>query len=663
MQLNKFFPAKLGLSIPVSFNYGRSESTPKYKPGTDVEVTDALPDSILEKIRTISQRQGYSVSLGMNSRSQNLFVKHILNRLRTSYSESRDRGSNSQMQSTANRTQNGDLSWDVTFSPNNYFRPLKWLGDAKWLLKLTDMRLYYSPQNFNSRISGTRSNSLSLTRTGVETRNAAFSVNSSVGGSMKIFESLSLDLNRTYANDLQDIPRDSLRMMLNRGQLGYLTSMNQNFKITYNPKLFNWLTNNISYSAGFRYGFNRQQKLQARNAQLSKTLGVNGSLDLGNLWDSFYKPTGGAARGARRPTAPAPRPTPGKEPQPGAEKEKKKEAGPGFSVMGLFGKFFGFFEPFAISYNKRDNITSYGITAMPGMKFMLGLTDSIGVPMESAAAGGSTGGGVNRDATSINDNIHVSSGFNISRNIKVGLNYDKSYSLNRSSNITGQRSHSRFIYGKDLDMPFPQWTLRVSGLEKLPLVSKYVQTMSLDHGYSGQFDQTFNVEKGKEIITKDDRSSKFSPLLGMSLSFKNGMTMSVRYTNSENTSLSKGFGVGGTKNTVEDLSVSGQYRKQSDFRIPIPIWPFKNMRLKNSINLQVTISSSSNVTRKSRAGGDYEITAETSKWFFKPDLQYSFSDRVNGGAFLELGKTHNKLIGDSSYYEFGINVNISIRGR
>lgn len=667
MALDKFLPAKLGLAIPVSFNYGRSEQTPKYKPGTDVEVTDALPDSILEQIRTVSQRQGYSVSLGMNSRSQNFLVKNFLNRLRTSYSESRDRGSNSTMKSTSNRTQNADLSWDVTFSPNNYIRPFKWIGSAKWLIKLADMKFYYSPQNFNSRISGNRSNSRSLTRTEVETNNATFNVNSSVGGSMKIFESLSFDLNRTYANDLQDIPRDSLKMMFNKGQLGYLTSMNQNFKIGYNPKIFNWLTNNFTYSAGFRYGYNRQQKLQARNAQLSKTMGFNGSLDLGNFWGMIYKPAGGAGRpGARRPQAAA-RPAPVK-PKPGEEKDKEKDKekdnkkdGPGFSVMGLFGHFFGFFEPFSVSYNKRENMTTYGITGMPGMRYMLGLTDSIGVPIETTSGGSSSS--VNRDATSVNDNYNVSSGFNIARNVKVTLNYTNTYSLNRSTNITGQRSHSRLIQGDKTDLPFPQWTVRVSGLEKLPLVKKYFQTVSLDHGYSGQFDQTFNVDKGKEVITKDDRSSKFSPLAGVSMSLKNGMTMSVRFTKSENTSLSKGFGVGGTRTTVQDISLSAQYRKQSNFRIPIPVWPFKNMRLKNSINLQVTVSSNSNVTRKSRSGGEYEVTAETSKWFFKPDLQYSFSDRVNGGAFLELGKTHNKLIGDSSYYEFGINANISIRGR
>jgi len=56
------------------------------------------------------------------------------------------------------------------------------------------------------------------------------------------------------------------------------------------------------------------------------------------------------------------------------------------------------------------------------------------------------------------------------------------------------------------------------------------------------------------------------------------------------------------------------------------------------------------------------VTGETSKWFLKPNLSYSFSDRVRGGAHYEIGMTHNKLVGDTKYQEFMINVNIAIRG-
>jgi hypothetical protein len=68
-----------------------------------------------------------------------------------------------------------------------------------------------------------------------------------------------------------------------------------------------------------------------------------------------------------------------------------------------------------------------------------------------------------------------------------------------------------------------------------------------------------------------------------------------------------------------------------------------------------------NVTEKSK-GSAYEVTAETSKWILKPTVDYSFSNRVRGGAYFEIGKTHNKQIGDTNFKEFGINVSISIRG-
>ncbi len=663
LQLHKFLPSKWGLSIPVSMNYRSAQSLPKYKPNTDVEVTEDLPEEVLETVRTKSEQKGFTFSLGMNSRSQNFFIKNVLNRLSFNYGESRESGSNPTYSQTKSRAQNSEARWDVQFSPNNYFRPFKWLGESRWLTKLTDMRLYYSPTSFNANVRGSRARSVSVSRTDLVQRNEVFSITSSVGGAAKIFESLQFDISRNFTNDLQDIARDTLRMMLSNGQLGYLTDMTQNFKISYNPKIFNWLTHSFSYSTTFGYRFNRQQKDQARSAQLGKTFGINGSLDLANFWNSIYRSgSGGGSRPGQRPAqAPPKRPPVSKPEDEKAEPEKKKE-GSGFSVMTVFGKFFGFFEPFSITFNQRNNNTVYGVTGMPTMKYMLGLSDTVGVPMESATTGSGTSGTLNRPTSTEGNTVHVSSGFSISRNIKVSLNYDYSYSRNASTTVTGQMSHSRLVYG-DIDMPFPQWTFRVSGLERLPLIKNYLQSLSLDHGYSGTFDQTFDEKNRLKSITKDDRTSKFSPLLGMSLNFKNGMTMSVRYTKGETTSYAKSSGLGGTKTANSDLQVSGQYRKQSDFRIPIPVWPFKNMRLKNTVNLQVTLSSRSNTTWKSRGGDKWEPTAETTNWSFKPDLQYSFSDRVNGGAFLEVGKNTNRIIGNSSYYEFGLNANISIRGR
>ncbi|NIA31549.1 MAG: hypothetical protein GWP06_16785, partial [Actinobacteria bacterium] len=657
VSLNKFLPAKLGLSIPVSFNYARSESTPKYVPGTDVAVTDALPDTTVQKIMTINEKRGMSVSLSFNSRSQNFVMKHLLSKFRASYSKNEGNGSNSRTKYSHTSSESGNVKWGIAFGRDNYVRPFKWLGTSRLFIKLSDMKLYFTPSSFSTKISGTRNSNASETRSGVPSQNSAFNINRSIAGQYKVFESFSVDYNRSYVNDLRGVPQDTLLTLLKQMKIGgLLTSVTQNFSIKYSPKLFSWLTNNISYSTGFKYGFNRQQRISARNATRNKTMSASGSFNLTNLVKSIYRPGGRSARGRRAPTRRRP---PGKS-KDGKGKSGKKESGRSFSILGLFAKAFMIFEPFSVNYSKRDNMTVYGITGMPVSAFQFGFSDSLGVPLESQLqSGNGSSASTNRGSASTSETMSLSSGIALSRNIKLSLKYDENYSLNSSTTTTGQRGKSWLLY-KDMSMPFANWHVRFSGAEKLPFLRNYMQRVSFDHTFSGRFNQTFNVEGGKETVTKEDKSAQFRPLLGMSMSLKNGITVNVKYNTSEKLILSKGFGIGANRTTSADLSFTATYSKRSDFRIPLPF--LKNKRLKNNIDISVTFSMGNNTTEKSRGGGNFEVTAETSKWFFKPNVNYSFSDRVRGGAFFEVGKTHNKLIGDSSYKELGINVNISIRG-
>lgn len=669
MQLDKFLPSQLGLSIPISYNYARSEATPKYVPGTDVEVNKSLPDSILNKYRTLNERQGYSVSLGFNSRSQNFFVKNMLLPLRASYSQANSKGSDSRTKSSTNKTESADLGWGITFGRNNYIKPFSWLGKSALLTKLSEMKLYYSPDNFTTKLTGTRSRANSLTRSGLESSNGTFIVNRNYSGKMKIFESLSFDLSRGYTHDLQGIPRDSLQMQILKARLGLLTNANQNFSVSYNPKFFSWLSNNVSYSSGFTYQYNRQQKTQAKSATRNTTLNASGTITLSTLVRSIYRPVAAPARKTPSPSAKSGKPDEKKQEPPGAKKQdnKAKGSGEGFSVLGTFAKIFELFDPLSLNYSDRNTISIYGLTDMPSMAYQLGLSDSLGVPLEfqvgSSGTGSSSGAtNFNRGSSSTGQTFGANSGIKLSRDISLQLKYSRSNSLNSSTTTTGQRSQSWFTFGDKVNMVFPDWTLRVGGLEKMPFLSKYVQRVSLEHSRSGKSNETFDVNQGIERVTKEDSDTQFQPLLGINLSWKNGITMSVRYEQSETKSLTTVSGISGNKTTRNNLSVTANYSKRSDFMIPIPVWPFKNMRLKNSVDLSLTLSSGSDVTSKSRSGGNYEVTGETSKWLLKPNMNYSFSDRVRGGAHFEVGKTHNKLIGDSSYKEFGIDVNIIIRG-
>ncbi|HPG38638.1 MAG TPA: cell surface protein SprA [bacterium] len=666
VNVEKFLPPQLGLSLPVSVNYSKSESTPKYIPGTDIEVTDDLPEATLDSIRSIDEKRGMNVSFGINSRSQNFLVKHLLTKLKASYSRNESEGSDSRTQFRTSMSESGSLTWGLAFGTNTFIKPFKWIGTNRFLLKLSDMKLYYAPQTLTTAHSGARSINESMTRTGVSSSNRSFILNRSYGIGMKITETLSYDIKRSYVHDVRGINSDLLQEELKENRIGLLTSIDNSLSLKYSPQIFSWFTPNLTYTTGFKYGFNRQQTLAPRSATQNRTFQGSVNLNIATLFKAVYRP--GASKGPKAGGAPPGRTAPGAVPgaaQTGTQQKSGSKFN--FSTMGILSGFFNAFEPFSVSYNTRDNIAKYGIKGMPSNSFQYGFTQDPGVGIEEAVSGGAaanSSASFDRGSSSINNTTSVSSGINISRNVSIRLKYDDSYSLNANGKTTtGQRSKSWMKIGETA-MVFPGWTASVRSLEKLPYVSKYFQRVTLDHNFSGRANETFEMVKTgnieKEHVTKEDKDSSFRPLIGLTMSMKNGISMSVRYNKSfkeaTNTSYSKSI----QRNISNDLSITANYSKRSDFRIPLPF--LRNKKLKNNVDIALTFSTGLTKQEDSKDGKNFQVKAETTKWMFKPDISYSFSERVKGGMFFEIGKTSNKMTGETKYKEFGLNVNIQIRG-
>lgn len=99
------------------------------------------------------------------------------------------------------------------------------------------------------------------------------------------------------------------------------------------------------------------------------------------------------------------------------------------------------------------------------------------------------------------------------------------------------------------------------------------------------------------------------------------------------------------------------------FKIPLPF--LKNKELRNSVDFSVSFLRNASVSAQQRGSREKkdEIEANSTKsWSFRPQMTYSFSNRVRGGARFEIGKTESKLSGTTNIKEIGIDVNISIRG-
>ncbi len=663
MNLDKLLPSSLGISIPINANYGKSNATPKYVPGTDIEVGPTTPEETLEKIRSRSFKQGFGFSFRRSVKSKNFFVKHTLDNLSFNYNENYTESSNATTAIARNKSQSGGVKYNINFGRDNSFKPLAWLGGISFFKKLSETKMYYTPTRIDMGISGNRSTKHSLTRTGITSDTKIFTVNRDVSVGFKLFEPLSFDFRRAYVNDLRNLPPGAWK----KGRLGTTTSISQDFSSKYTPKLFSWLNSDLNYSANYKYTNNLQQRTTGRSASNSATLGATGSINLSQLLKSTSKqpstpvrrPPGRAApqRGAR----PAPGQQAGPETQQGKEggaqdeeKEKEKKES-SFNILKGVNSFLGLFDPVRVSYQKRNSANYYGLgEGWPGWQFQFGLSDSVGVPVAQQNVGS------NRGSQTENTTFSVNSGLKISQ-ITVTLKYSKNSSTNRSTTITGNNSETWFRLGKS-NLMLPSWTAKWTGLEKVAFFQSLAQRISVDHAFAGDRQDTWNIENDVKKPTRISYNANFRPLVGVNITWKNGMTSNFRWNTGEKLDESIGVSTGQTRNRTMDMSFTTNYSKRGDFRIPLPFWPFKNMKLKNNVDISLTFNMTKSVTEKSKGAGKFEETNLTEKWSLSPKLTYSFSNRVRGGVSFEIGKTKNKLTGETSIQALNLDVNISIRG-
>jgi hypothetical protein len=660
LQLDKLLPSFLGLSIPITYNQRTAEATPKYKPGTDIEVRKGrIPQSVLETIQSRQEQSGFSVSLRRSTQSKNWILANTVDRISISYSETESHSSSSTIEDSRNVSRSGRIGYNLTLGRGKALQPFSFLGSIPIVGKLAATKFYYTPTNLSLDGSFNQNDQRSITRTGAVTATYVLNVSRSIRAGYQMFDNLSFDYSRSYASDMRESPLSDLWKF----KFGQTTGVNQTFSVKYSPKIFTWLTNSVNYSSNFQYNNNLQQKTTGRSATNSANLSASFSLDPNRLWNSIFRPSAPAGRpmpgrqppGARRAPPGTQGQTPQQESPPGqqAKKEEKKEGTP-FSLLRYVGKFFEMFDPISLSLQQRKGASRYGLASekMPSSDFQLGFSLDPGVPSLQNV-------GTNRGAENVSNGMSLQTGLRPRRNIGVDLRYNWSEQENRTTTVTGSINQTYMRLG-GLDMPFPSWTIRWSGLERWKVLQKYAQTVSLDHSFDGQRSETWNLTpQGVRTTTRLDFQAGFRPLVGVNVQLKNGMNISLRYNSSEQLSQSTSYGVGSTKQLSRDLSLTARYSKRSGFRVPI----LKNKELKNSVDFQFSLIYGTNTTLKSRGrDGRFQPTAETSKWEFSPRVTYTFSTQVRGSAYFTVGHTKNSLMGETKIQELGISVQISIRG-
>ncbi len=747
--LDKILPQSLGLSIPVSASYSSSEATPKRFPGSDILVENTLArltsgkrDTVLDHIQSASTQSGFNVSLSRRAKSQNFLVKNTLDNLRTSFSYTRSNSSNSTTK-RANRTSyNGSVDYNLNFGRDNFVKPFAWIGKAPLFGKLSETKLYYSPQKVDARMQAASNNQVNQTRTvsafgdrervAPRRRSDDYNVTYNFGFSHKVFENLSLDLARNYAErvrpDTARFGADSLAGMGFTEGLGRffsrqsdLLNSGQSFNARYNPNFVSWMNNNFSYSSTFRFSNNIQQADVGRSAGVSKNISATASIRLASFFQSLQRkkasapPSGSQRPAPGRPTPgqrtepeagkketeedqPQRRPPPGTKPdvkpeekpegettdkdkgkkeEPGKTKEQPKREGSGgigFNPIMALVNTLAKIKDVQLNYSERNNLSHNALLDEPiSYAYQFGFADDPG----PGTAANYTGALRNISKGKTYD---ISTGFDITRNINLGLKFSYDEQETENTTKTGNSSLSWFQLGDASGggLPFPEWTLTLNGLEKFALFKRFASSVSASTNFTGK--KSIVWKDSSAGVTGEDFSISFRPLLKLNVNWKNGMVSSFQYNKTSGykplynpNGLPPGVilsddeyrdlafqSASFTKST--DISITHTYSKRSGFRVPLPF--LKNKELKNSIDLSVNFTYN-NTEQSSQYGQDGEIVPNnsTKRWEFSPRMNYSFSTRVRGGSHFTIGNTQSKLSGNTKIVEFGIDVNISIRGQ
>jgi len=271
------------------------------------------------------------------------------------------------------------------------------------------------------------------------------------------------------------------------------------------------------------------------------------------------------------------------------------------------------------------------------------------------------------------------SGLNLTKSISTSFNYAQNVSTTRSGSGTEQRNMSRdyFAYGEKLEngLPFPGWSVRWSGLEKLPILNKYLRSLSFEHGFSGKETRAWQFENfvgpsmplldlGNFITDFDEfeRSSRintnFSPLVGLTANLHKGISMNFRHNLSK--SLDR-VPTGITVHRDKSYTSSANYSHRGGITIPLPF--MEDYKIQNTVNFQFNFDMNESETLGSKNDGlEFGQTAYNSGWKAGIRITYTFSAKVSGSMIYGYHENESMTTGKKIDRDFGFDLNIAISG-
>ena len=456
------------------------------------------------------------------------------------------------------------------------------------------------------------------------------------------------------------------------------TKKTQSITLRYAPSVVSWLTSDFNYRTGYNWTWS-SWSYNGRTVQSNNNLGANFTLKLGQIFRSDNAqsgarsrdrglPPGGFEPGMSGPRNRQPRPTQRGDEQAQADTSGTKQPSP----LDLFKAVYrGIKKLQDIRFGYQQSLLYVNPTVEPGSAnflYQIGLSGDPGLKTLSEYS----------SSTAVNRTDNYSASTRVDWTARLSSSFDYSYQWSRShnsntngNNVSGTITRGGFYYYSTTKKKLtwydvPNYSIRWSGLEQFVLLQNFTQAVSLDHAFNGNVTENWSVifdqvkqAQARQTLKKGYTKS-FAPLAGLTITWKFGISSNVRYNWSQTLSQD---GLNGQldRSTTQSVSFQTNYTRKSGFRIPLPIWPFKNRSFNNETTFSLAYDNRKTLGERKLLDEDWTSNNQSSDWSLTPSINYKFSRSVSGSARYKYGVT-STIQNTRRYQEFGINVNIAIHG-
>ena len=679
MQLGSLFPQKFGISFPLNMTYNMQNNAPKFFPGTDIRTNGATPDSIIVKSSTVS----FNGKISKQIKSENPFVKYTIDNLSASFNVSNQNKSNEIMKYVDTQRLTTNLDYNLRFPSDNYIEAFKWMAKVPFIgEKVSDTKFFYTPTSLATGFRVNRSLTEKESRSSTDLiddfnlgLDRKFSIN------YKIFDNTQFNYNKNIKSDMSEYREE----VLDNLKIGRVTSSTESLGSTFTPQWISWIKPNFAYNTNYSWNKPLSSVIDGANISAVKNTAINFSLSGTEIIETFYTPAS-----KRKAIAPTTRSRSasglsrgendasdnGKDnadlsKDDSTKKKEKKKLENSFVLEKIY-QMSKKVEPLSIAINTTTNRTANGISGDVPLSYRFGLSDSHG--LENAPEVG-----LNTGAEDIKKSLSIRTGIRFNPGSSLNISFSESISSNINGYNIDTRSTNRdyLAYGKHLSngMPFSNWSLRIGGLEKIKFISPYVQSLSLEHAFSGKENLSwkFNDDSVGAIdlfsissfANDNDNNRQFSrisrsftPLLGITTSFKNGISTNIR-TNITHTLDEVANGLTYVSDNSILASITYNFSKGIRFSLP---FTERNVYLKNNMNITLNFDVSQKKEEGSKDKINFAEQNFTNSRKSVLRVTYTLTDDVTGSLFYEYRENDTRLTGRRIDRDFGINLNVAIRG-